>query len=110
MCGKVRIKGVDSRTPSCPEFNDAITATIFTKLTIKVRGKVKLTKLRKNLLFVLLPAGEAAFLQDFILVVPSSGSRLWCVAKGRVRLAFIVLEITSLEQAWLYRGNEGKKS
>lgn len=75
----------------------------------KVTWKVKCTKLSTNLLFLLLPAGEGAFLQDCILVAPLSGSRLWCVAKGRVRLAFIVLEIPSLEQGWLYRGNKGKK-
>lgn len=104
------VKGVDSQEPFLPWIQWCHNCYNIHKANKVLVWKVKCTKLITNLLFLLSPAGEAAFLQDCILMAPSSGSRVWRVAKGKVRLAFIVLEIRSLEQGWLYRGNEGKKT
>lgn len=59
------------RSPSWPEFNDAITSIIVTKITTNYQsGKIKFTKLITNLPFFLMPISEVALLTTVFLWLP----------------------------------------
>lgn len=64
LCEKVReYKELIHRSPSWPEFNDAITSIVVTKITTNYQPeKIKFTKLITNLPFFLMPTSEVALL------------------------------------------------